>query len=365
MKHQLPVIAPPPIDQKCTAVADEPISPPPHSTDRWKAWDCFLETTPYTGFMQSSWWADFRSTVGFDHFGAVLKNRNGVVGGAMVQKFSYAPQSAFYYIQDGPVLPEDEAVAEEVFGAIIEEIEFHRKSEEETISHLRIEPRWHVMPSFVSGFHPPNFDDRFREPRHTLCVDLRMEEGAILAQMKQNGRYNIRVAQRYGITIVEDTSDQGLADFLSIYRAMTTRQELEPKPPDYFETLINLLSSFKKGSVFFAEYQGTRLATALVVYFGRTASYFFGASLDEHRQVKAPDFLQFEMMRRAKARGCDWYDFWGIAPANQPNHPWQTFSGFKRKFGGSEFTLVPTLDYIYDPSAYNRFQETEGRRMPG
>src|SRR5262245_58407593 len=165
MKHQPAVAVPPSIDQKCTAATDEPVSPPPHVTDRWKAWDTFLEATPNTGFMQSSWWADFRATVGFEHFGAVLKDRNGVVGGAMVQKFSCTPESSFYYIQDGPVLPDNEAMAEEVLGAVLEEIEFHRKGEQQTISHLRMEPRWQAIPGFLSGFCPPNFNDRFREPR--------------------------------------------------------------------------------------------------------------------------------------------------------------------------------------------------------
>jgi len=338
----------------------EPVSPLSPATDRWKAWDDFLEATPDTGFMQSSWWADFRATAGFEHFGAVLKDGNGVVGGAMVQKFSSAADSGFYYIQDGPVLPDDEVVAEEVFAAILEGIESQRKTEPQTISHLRIEPRWQSVPGFVSGFRSPSFSDPFREPRNTLCVDLRPAEASILAQMKPKGRYNIRVAQRHGVSIVQDTSDRGLTDFLSIYQAMTERQELEPKPPDYFETLVNLLSSFQKGSVFFAEYQGARLAAAVVVYFGRRATYFFGGSLDQHRDVMAPYLLHFEIMRRAKAMGYDWYDLWGVAPASEPNHPWQNISVFKRKFGGTELTLVPTVDYVYDLAAYEQFAATEG-----
>jgi len=337
----------------------EPVSTPPPAADRWKAWDGFLEATPDTGFMQSSWWADFRTTVGFEHFGAVLKDRNGIVGGAMVQKFSCASQSRFYYIQDGPVLPGDESVAGEVFEAILEAIENHRKTEQQTISHLRIEPRWQRLPGFVSGFGPPAFKDRFREPRDTLCIDLRPSEATILAQMKPKGRYNIRVAQRHGVSVVEDTSDQGLADFLSIYEDTTTRQGFGAKPPDYFETLVALLSSVQRGSVFFADYQGTRLAAAVVVYFGRRATYFYGGSLDRHRHVMAPYLLHFEIMRKAKAMGQDWYDLWGVAPDNERDHPWQNISVFKRKFGGLELNLVPTLDYVYDPAAYNRYIATE------
>lgn len=335
----------------------ESVSVPIPATDRWTAWDSFLEVTPETGFMQSSWWADFRTTVGFAHFGVTLKNQHVMVGGAMVQKFSYTSGSCFYYIQDGPVLPQDESTAGQVFEAILENIEDRRKSEQQAVSHLRIEPRWQHLPSFVQGFQTPTCigHDRFVEPRDTLCIDLRPSETAILAQMKPKGRYNIRVAQRYGVSVIEDTSAQGIADFLGIYRKTTARHEIEAKPAGYIQTLASMLSSIRHGSLFFAEYQGARIAAALVVYFGQRATYFFGGSLVSLRRVMSPYLLHFEIMRRAKAVGYEWYDFWGVAPADCADHPWHDISAFKRKFGGQEFNLVPTLDFIYDPKAYDDY----------
>jgi hypothetical protein len=50
---------------------------------------------------------------------------------------------------------------------------------------------------------------------------------------------------------------------------------------------------------------------------------------------------------------------WGIAPPEQPDHSWQHLSAFKRKFGGVEITLVPTLDYVLDAAAYEHFRGTE------
>lgn len=311
--------------------------------------------------MQSSWWADFRVAAGYEHFGAILRHRSAIVGGAVVLKYSCDGENCFYYIPDGPVLPRDESVAAEVFEAILEAIDDHRRTEQETVSHLRMEPRWERLPEFVCGFHTiPAFTDPYMEPRDTLCIDLRPSEQAILAQMKPKGRYNIRVAQRHGVSVTEDTSDQGIADFLSIYEEMTVRQRLHAKPPDYFETLIPTLTSLQKGSVFFAECQGTRLAAAVVVYFGGRATYFFGGSRDLHRHVMAAHLLHFEIMRRAKAIGCEWYDLWGVAPLDQPNHPWQDISVFKRKFGGREVNLVATLDHVYDHAAYDRYVTTEG-----
>jgi lipid II:glycine glycyltransferase (peptidoglycan interpeptide bridge formation enzyme) len=309
-----------------------------------------VETTPEAGFMQSSWWAEFRNYCGFENFGITLTDGKDIVGGAVVLKYVYSEDLCFYYIQDGPVLPSDPLVAEEVFRAVLEAIDERRRTEPCAVSHLRIEPRWLHLPRFVSGFRAvPPLADHYLEARDTRCIDLRPSEAAILAQMKPKGRYNIGVARRHGVSVIEDTSAQGLGDFQSIYEETATRQGMEAKPPDYFQTLVSLISDPRRGSLFFAEYQGMRLATALIVYCGLRATYFFGGSRDIHRHVMAPYLLHFEIMRKAKALGHEWYDLWGIAPANEPDHPWRDFSVFKAKFGGVEVHLVPTLDYVYDP----------------
>ena len=69
----------------------------------------------------------------------------------------------------------------------------------------------------------------------------------------------------------------------------------------------------------------------------------------------APYLLHFDIMRRAQARGYESYDLWGVAPEGEPDHSWSDISVFKRKFGGQELALVPTLDYVYDPAAYERY----------
>jgi lipid II:glycine glycyltransferase (peptidoglycan interpeptide bridge formation enzyme) len=323
-------------------------------SDTWKAWDKFVEATPETGFMQSSWWVEFRNYCGFENFGITLTDGSDIVGGAVVLKFSYARDSSFYYIQDGPVLPADGLVGEEVFRAIFDALEKRREFEPCVVSHLRIEPRWLHLPKFVSEFRPVfPLADHYLEARDTRCVDLRPSEAAILAQMKPKGRYNIGVARRHGVSIIEDTSPQGLVDFQSIYEETATRQGMAAKPPDYFQTLVSLFSPLHHGSIYFAEYQGLRLATALVIYFGSRATYFFGGSRDIHREVMAPYLLHFEIMCKSKALGHEWYDLWGIAPASEPDHPWKNFTAFKAKFGGCEVHLVPTLDYVYDDAAYD------------
>jgi len=334
-------------------------------SDRWQAWDRFVEALPDAGFMQASPWAKFRSRVGFDHFAVTLKDGEEIVGGALVGKWTYDEGRCFYYIQEGPVLPGDEATASDVFAAVLESVERHAQAEGEVVSHLRIEPRWHCLPDFVRNFRQPPFSDCFREPRNTLCVDLRPSEDDIQAQMRKNGRYNIRVARKHGVVVVEDNSPQGVEDFLRIQRRTAIRQAIDRKPPSYFRMMLSELGTRDMVSLFFAEFRGRRIATALVVTFGRRATYFFGGSLAIHRHVKAPDLLIFEIMRKAKAAGCEWYDLWGVAPPERPDHSWQHLSAFKRKFGGVEITLVPTLDYVLDAAAYEHFRGIERESAKG
>lgn len=330
------------------------------AAESWAEWDEFVTGVPNTGFMQTSWWADFRVTTGFEHFGAVIRHQGSVIGGGIVHKLARDEDTCFYYIPEGPVLPADESAAETVLASLLHGIDARRAYEAETVSHLRIEPRWERMPVFMREFRPvPEFMDSYTEPRNTLCIDLRPSEDEILARMKPKGRYNIRVARKHGVSIVEDNLSLGVDDFLAIYGAMTDRQGLAAKPDEYFRDLISILSNRGAGSLFFAERNGERIAAAVVVYCGARATYFFGGSMHQHRHVMAPYLLHFEIMRRARAVGCVWYDLWGVAPPDATGHPWQDISTFKRKFGGCEVALVPTLDYVFDGAAYERYLADE------
>jgi lipid II:glycine glycyltransferase (peptidoglycan interpeptide bridge formation enzyme) len=102
-----------------------------------------------------------------------------------------------------------------------------------------------------------------------------------------------------------------------------------------------------------------RLATALIIYFGDTATYKYGGSLQAHRNVMAPYLLHFEAMLTAKSRGHRWYDFYGIAKDDNPDDLWAGFSAFKRKFGGRERNYVPALDFVYDQLAYEDYRRHE------
>jgi len=328
--------------------------------DKWRAWDEFVKLNADMGFRQSSWYVDF---TGSKNFGTVLKDGGTIVGGAIIIKRSFTPEKCYYYIPDGPVFLKNdpEAGQEQVFRAIMEFIERKRQNDQQMVSHLCINPLWEHMPGFVTGFQESSHF--YGLPRATQYIDLSPSESVMLAQMKPKGRYNIGVARRYGVSITEDTSTQGIEDFLNICEEMYSLKSLGEFDCDFFHELISMLSPPERGSVFFAEYQGVRLATALVVYFGSTATYWYGGSRAIYRNVMAPYLLQFEIMRKAKALGCRYYDLFGVAPQGNGHSSWTGFSTFKRKFGGRELRRVPTLEYIYDPVGYREWEVWHRRSL--
>src|SRR5256885_17039573 len=95
-------------------IADAPL----HKQDLWREWDTFVEPRSDTGFMQSSWWVDFRSTCGFENFGIGLCNEGEIIGGSVGQGLLNQTRWWVYYIQDGPVHRSVALLAEPGCGAV-------------------------------------------------------------------------------------------------------------------------------------------------------------------------------------------------------------------------------------------------------
>ena len=98
------------------------------------------------------------------------------------------------------------------------------------------------------------------------------------------------------------------------------------------------------------------LVAGIVVDFGDTRTYLHGASSNEHREMMAPTFLHWEIMRDAKARGMRFYDWWGIAPdGSAMDHPWTGITRFKTGFPGERISSPGTYDIVLRPITYKMY----------
>ncbi|MEI6144453.1 MAG: peptidoglycan bridge formation glycyltransferase FemA/FemB family protein [Candidatus Berkelbacteria bacterium] len=213
------------------------------------------------------------------------------------------------------------------------------------------------------------------QPEHTLLIDLTKSEDDILAQMKQKGRYNIKVAEKNDIKI----ENGNVEDFYKLYQSMAKRQKITHRNIAYFQTHVDNLSAKEYVQVFRAvaptklltdseltnnnraiEQSSNRiLASAIIVFYKETCTYLFGGSSDEQREKMAPYKLHWKIIQLAKERGCKYYDMFGIAPTDDEKHPWAGVTRFKKQFGGTEFTAIGSWDMIFSPIKYKLFKLAE------
>ena len=193
---------------------------------------------------------------------------------------------------------------------------------------------------------------------HSLVLDLDEDEGGLLAQMKPKGRYNIGLAEKKGVTVkifahLEDIPPHDFNLFYEILKRTSARDGFGIHPRYFYENLLRILG--EKGMAALAlgyGPDGAVVAGIIVTFYKDTATYYFGASDHAARALMAPYLIQWEAIREAKKRGFSHYDFLGIAPPNEPTHPWAGITEFKKKFGGREIAYSPAFDIVHSPFKY-------------
>lgn len=183
--------------------------------------------------------------------------------------------------------------------------------------------------------------------RFTFYLDLTKSEEEILAQMKPKTRYNIRLAQRYGVEVKEDNSPEALEIYLRLLQETSRRQRFYAHTPSYHRLLWETLSPTGIYHLFLAKYKGETLAAYIFFTFNNVLYYPYGASTRSYKEVMAPYALFWEAIKFGKQKGCQIFDMWGTpGPNPNPHHPWFGFHRFKEGFGAKLVEFIGTYDLV-------------------
>lgn len=206
------------------------------------------------------------------------------------------------------------------------------------------------------------------QPPRTILIDISDSEEATLARMKQKTRYNIRLAEKKGVTV---RAWDDLAAFHEMMLVTGGRDGFGVHSLEYYQRAYELMHPTGMCEVLVAEYEGKPLAAIFVACHGSRAYYLYGASTDEERNRMPTYLLQWEAMKWAKARGCEDYDLWGVPDEDEATleanfekrHDglWGVYR-FKRGFGGQLKRAVQALDRVYHPFLYWAYTKFIGNR---
>jgi lipid II:glycine glycyltransferase (peptidoglycan interpeptide bridge formation enzyme) len=188
-------------------------------------------------------------------------------------------------------------------------------------------------------------------PLATICLDLAKSETEILAAMQPKGRYNIRLAQKHGVTV---SVEKEVGEFFTLLQKTTARDGFAGHPQNFYQKFVEQLG--ENCALLVARKNSTPLAAIHVTFAGDTATYYFGASDHAFRNLMAPYLVQFEAIKIAQKRGCQFYDFLGIAPPGSSKHRLSGVSNFKKKFGGEVVEFPSPKILVFKPIFYALFR---------
>lgn len=282
------------------------------------AWENFLFLHAPNAFLQSWDWGQFQAAVGARVFRFVAHEGTTMVGCAQVVEQRLGRSFVAWYVGSGPVVTTDRrfgAIDDEIIGSFVEAF---RHETPRTCIFLRCEPdRGSDVPFRSLGFRR---GFRTVRPKHTLVIDLdrhaSLEE--LLQSFKQKTRYNIRLAAKRGVRVRSSSDVIDVRAFLWLFRETTARDAFHGHDDAYYETLFTELGSKGAVKVFLASVGHEVIAANVVLFFGDTAFYLFGASGNAHRELMAPHLLQWETMCYAQRHGFRRYDLFGVAPLFTP-----------------------------------------------
>ena len=201
------------------------------------------------------------------------------------------------------------------------------------------------------------------QPKEIFVLDISKSEEELLAEMSQKTRYNIKLAQKRGISLrtanaYENTND--ISEFIRLVKATAKRKGISFHAEDYYRKMFeNLPKNMLK--LYVAEYNGKVIAANVVVFYGDTATYLHGATDDEYRNVMAPHLLQWQAILDAKKTGCKFYDLGGVKTQNlkpTAHNPWAGITKFKLGFSPNTKPLefAGSYDIIVNPRVYLLYQ---------
>ncbi len=330
-----------------------------------EAWNRGLLAFSRPHVLQTWEWGEVKAQTGWRTYALRFARGAETVGQALLLRRPVPVTSlGIGYIPKGPVLNwEDTRTAAEVIRALA------RVARDLRLIFLKIDPD--VSPDETAGeqllkvlrAEGWQFSAQQIQFRNTVLVDLRGDEEDVLARMKSKWRYNIRLAQRRGVTVREGTADE-LPHFYALYEETARRDGFLIRPYAYYAHTWKRFMERDKAVLLFAEWKGEIVAGLILFLFGDRAWYMYGASRGgEVRRHMPNHLLQWEAMRVARARGCTVYDMWGAPDELVETDPMWGVYRFKRGFGGEFQRWIGAWDYPVYPVLYTLYTHTLPQTM--
>lgn len=179
----------------------------------------------------------------------------------------------------------------------------------------------------------------------SFWIDLTQSEEDLFKSFSSKTRYNIRLAQRRGVVVKEDNSDEAFEKYLELTKETSQRQGFYAHTEKYHRlmwkhlkgNIAHLLTASYKPSLAGKAGKG-EIITAWILFAYKDFLYYpYGASTEKHKEVMANNLMMWEAIRLGKKMGLATFDLWGREEG-------KGFTKFKEGYNPKVVEFVGTWD---------------------
>ena len=317
-------------------------------------YEAFVQSHPKGNFAQSYLWGKQKPMWQWDAI--AVRGEDGAIRGSlavMTRKVPGIGRTLMYGCR-GPVCDLDDR---ETFSQLLDGARALAKKYKSYV--IKIDPD---VPSSNTAFSSmlQSFGFRAKEggknfeaiqPRYVfrLNVEGKTEE-ELLANFHQKWRYNIRLAERKGVT-VRVCGKEMVPAFSDLMLTTGVRNGFVTRKPEYFAAMLDNLGEHARLYMAF-DPNDTPIAGTLAIHYGDKVWYLYGASSNEHRNLMPNYLLQWRMIQWAIETNCRIYDFRGVSGDVSEDNPLYGLFRFKQGFGGDFTEFVGEMDLVLSPVIY-------------
>ncbi|MFZ5376952.1 MAG: lipid II:glycine glycyltransferase FemX [Patescibacteria group bacterium] len=310
-------------------------------------WEMAIQNFEEANFLQSFNWGLFHRAMDKKVFPLALFEGEKILALFLTVK-EIAKRGNYLTIAGGPLLDWHSSNAKQYLKVIFDHLK--KIAKDEKCSFIRFRPQTVLSNQTVELLRAVQAQPA---PMHltadlTLQLNLNLSEDELLAQMRKNTRYEIRRAQKMGITthLSQDAAD--LEKFNELQQYLAKKHNFIPFSNKFISEQFKVFAADDQVVLVHSEYQGQLLASAFVIFYHGEAVYHYGVSTPQNDRLPGSYACQWAAILEAKRRGCQKYNFWGIAPKDEVSHRFYGVSIFKRGFGGEEVQYIPAEDVAVD-----------------
>lgn len=313
--------------------------------------DCFVRNHPNGHFFQTSSWGRVKSD--WKWFGVICTRGSAITGtvAVLVRRIAETKYHMMY-VPRGPVCDfGDSATFSALINAVVDEGKKHNVYKLITDKDIPCGNTEYRNLMISNGFRFCKRRFGFEDFQCRFVFRLNIENktaDGIFEAFHPKHRYNIRLAARKGVEIRLCGADKA-DEFSAIMKATGERDGFSVKNGRYYAAILEAFGDDAR--LYLAYYGGVPIAGSLAVRCGGKVWYFYGGSLNIHRNLMPNYLLQWEMIKWAVESGCEIYDFRGVSGKTDETDPLYGLYRFKKGFNGDLIEFAGQAELVIDPVA--------------